>query len=169
MEKSITKVLIIFTMIALIGVALNSMFGVAGDYSPISFITKEQIGETSLYWFKYDFHSYTSNISNTFSNFSILSLEFPKTEWQNTTASIVEDEFWAVLLNDLSYIFNWIIFGINILLYPLRIGGYLLLNLLSIVGLNTQEIILNNQAEGLGWLVLLAKVLAEFQIPFIPA
>ena len=53
---------------------------------------------------------------------------------------------------------------INVLAYPLRIGGFITLNLMALVGINMNPNIIHN----LTWLTNLAKIFTTLSIPYIP-
>lgn len=59
---------------------------------------------------------------------------------------------------------NYIIMLINVLAYPLRISGFITLNLMALVGINMNPNIIHN----LTWLTNLAKFFTELSIPYIP-
>ena len=59
---------------------------------------------------------------------------------------------------------NYIIMLINVLAYPLRIGGFITLNLMALIGINMNPNIIHN----LTWLTNLAKFFTTLSIPYIP-
>ncbi|NLD79425.1 MAG: hypothetical protein GX641_03775 [Mollicutes bacterium] len=59
---------------------------------------------------------------------------------------------------------NYIIMMINILTYPLRISGFITINLMALVGINMNPNITHN----LSWLINLGKFFTELNIPYIP-
>lgn len=59
---------------------------------------------------------------------------------------------------------NYVIMLINILTYPLRISGFITLNLMALVGINMNPDI----THSLTWLINLGKFFTELQIPYIP-
>jgi len=59
---------------------------------------------------------------------------------------------------------NYIIMMINVLIYPLRISGFITLNIMALVGINMNPDIIHS----LTWLTNLAKFFTELNIPYIP-
>lgn len=59
---------------------------------------------------------------------------------------------------------NFIIMAINILSYPLRINGFITLNLMALLGINMNPDI----THSLTWAINLGKFFTELQIPYIP-
>ena len=59
---------------------------------------------------------------------------------------------------------NYIIMMINILTYPLRISGFIAINIMALVGINMNPDI----SHSLTWLINLGKFFTELNIPYIP-
>lgn len=59
---------------------------------------------------------------------------------------------------------NYIIMLINVLTYPLRINGFITLNLMAIVGINMNT----DVGHSLTWAIDLAEFFTKLQIPYIP-
>ena len=79
-------------------------------------------------------------------------------EWVNITSNILQEQFWADLGNNLAVILNWIIYGLNILLYPFRVGGYVFKETLVILGFNVDP---QNSQYGISGVVNLANWLVK--------
>jgi len=59
---------------------------------------------------------------------------------------------------------NYIIMMINVLIYPLRISGFITINILALVGINMNPDIIHS----LTWLTNLAEFFTKLNIPYIP-
>lgn len=153
--KSLTKLAIALIVIGVLGLAFNNAFG----YETIMYLQKQQINMLDgnhFYIWKIDFWHYIQNIQLTTSNLSILEFKLPTREWINDI---------AYLPNNLAVIMNWLIMIANIMLYPFKVGSYLIMNLLAILGINTDT---NASHNGLKWLVIFVQnILGQIAIPYI--
>jgi hypothetical protein len=59
---------------------------------------------------------------------------------------------------------NYIIMMINILTYPMRISGFITINIMALLGINMNPDI----SHSLTWLVNLGRFFTELNIPYIP-
>lgn len=147
--------LIYFTIIiGFIALTLNMTIG----KNTISFLYPSSQGNGILMW-KYDLASYIKNIKDNATQVTELELTLPDREWQNL--SILE--FGEQLGNNLALILDWIIFVINIFIYPLRIGAYFLRNFMAIIGIN----VTSPSGNGLWWLRQIVNFLISLQIPMV--
>lgn len=99
---------------------------------------------------KIDIWKYLTNLAISF-NPNNLSLNIPTLNQTNiitTTISMI----------------NYIIMLINIISYPLRISGFITLNMMALVGINMNPDI----THSLTWATNLAKFFTELNIPYIP-
>ena len=91
-------------------------------------------------------------------NLSVLVFKTPTRQWNNNMD-------WNALGNNLLVILDYLIMVINILLYPIKVGAYLLQNVLAIFGVNNNP---NDTNNGLGWLVTFVQdILGNFAIPYL--
>ena len=111
--------------IGVIGIALNIIFG----SETIGYIQSHNNGYITYYTF--DFGSYFKNVSMQIQNYYDLSLQTP---------SDTGDGF--------KNIANYLIMGINVLLYPIRVGGYIIRVVFTIMGIN-----MTNPSQNIQWLV----------------
>lgn len=147
-------------LIGVIGLSLNTVLG----GHTITFVQKQNVQTlgTNFYIWKFDFWHWIENIQLAASNVTRLELEIPTRTWQNMS-SIVDG---AALANDLALMVDYVILIINVILYPIRIGAYLTLNALAILGVNND---LNDSKNGLAWLMQFVQTCINlFQIPYIP-
>lgn len=108
---------------------------------------------------KLDLWNYIKNIQTTASNPSVLQFELPTRQWDSTVQSYQD------FTNNLALVVDYIIVVLNVLLYPLKVGSYLLQNILAILGINTNTSDPNN---GLSWLIIFVRdMLSRVVIPYI--
>ena len=152
MKSAILKVIIFIIVIGILGMAFNSAFG----YETVIYLQKEQItmaNHTHFYIWKIDFWSYIKNIQLTTSNLSILEFKLPTRQWNNDIA------------NNFALVIDFLIMIVNLMLYPLKVGAYLIQNLLAILGINTDVTAPHN---GLSWLVTFVRdILGNISIPYV--
>ena len=134
-------------MLGAIGVAFNILFG----YGTISFLREEYITGTQMVWYRLDVHGYLVNLQTTIEDTAELELKLPninyaELEWY--------DYIWVAV--------DYVILIINILLYPLKVGGYMVKFVLALLGFN-----LTNDQSGMYWLGYLASRLVGLTIPYI--
>lgn len=99
---------------------------------------------------KIDIWKYLTNLAISF-NPNNLSLNIPTLNQTNiitTTISMI----------------NYMIMLINIISYPIRISGFVALNIMALIGINMNPNITHN----LTWLINLGKFFTELNIPYIP-
>lgn len=147
MTNKIRVVATALILLGAIGVAFNILFG----NSTITFLTQERIEETNLIWYKFDIQSYLDNLTTTITDTTELKLNIPEIDYASLEWY---DYIWVAV--------DYVILVINILLYPLKIGGYLVKFVLALLGFN-----LYNQASGMYWLGYLAQYLVGLTIPYI--
>lgn len=157
MNKIILKLLIGTIIIGIIAIAINTVFG----SETITYLQKERLTLSNNYiWYmwKFDFWGYIKNIETTATNGSVLVFDLPTREWENV-------QNLSDLGNNIALLVDYLIMVINIILYPLRLGSYLLQNVLAILGVNTDT---TNAKNGLSWLVIFVRdVLGNIIIPYI--
>lgn len=147
--KRFNKITSIIIMLGTIGYIINSIF----NRNSVSFLHPIVIsGET---YYTYDLLGYIKNIKETITDLSILELATPEREWSN--AGNIQ-----AIINNLVVIFNWIYMPINVILWPIRIVGYLLLNLLALIGINIQ-----NPTYSSGLIKTLTWITQNLSIPYI--
>lgn len=159
MAKNLRLIAIWFIIVGTIGVGLNAIFGQG------TFIFLHRIRTPSGLWlYEIDIWGYVNNVKNSFSDVARLSLATPDRSWVNITSSFVQPEFWEALVNNMALMLDWFIFTINVIIYPIRIGGYILLQYLALLGINVLD---PEYAGGLKWLVELCTYLKSLQIPYV--
>lgn len=100
--------------------------------------------------YQIDLMKYIRSVESGIKSISTLTLEKPQMY------------FGIGLVNRLINLTNWLLLIINFLLYPLRLGGYLVLNVMAILGINTLE----GHNHGLSWLINFANTLKDFTITY---
>ena len=157
MSKIIGKIVVFTIVLGVVALAFNTTIG----SNTIPFLKKEIIyygTNTHFYIWKIDVWNYLHNIELSTSDVSILQLNLPTRQWQTV------DSF-TDFGNNMALILDYIILIINIMLYPIRLGAYLLRNIVAILGINTDTTDINN---GLAWLtVFINEILGRIVIPYI--
>lgn len=151
--KNLTLKIITFTVVlGIIALAINYVFG-AETFIYLRRYTVHYFNGTPVNMYKIDFWSYVKNIQTSATNASVLELKLPTREWNND------------IPNDLALLMDFVILIINILLYPIKIGAYLLQNILAILGINNDT---ENTRNGLAWLIIFIRdILGRVSIPYI--
>lgn len=139
------KLFFAVTIIGVVGLALNMIFG----WETFTFLRVVR-ADPGFYLYKFDLFGYTKNLTNSFSTVNELALTLPTREINND------------IVNNMILFLDWFIFGLNVMIYPFRIGGYVVLQILALIGINTVE---PNSAGGLQWLVTVSQFLRDLQIP----
>lgn len=157
MMRLFKKIIKYTIILGVIGFCLNMIFDNA-----IGFLQIERYNGVLIY--RYDYFSYMENLRQSFTGTTELTLELPTRIWQNTNANMINEEFWEVMGNNLALIFDYLIFALNILLWPLRLMAYFLRGVLAIIGLN----VISPQESTLKWLIDLVNNMVNFiQIPYV--
>lgn len=146
------KAIIIITIIGIMGIAINTMFG----NLTFTWLHYVKVNDYGMYLYKFDAWGYISNIKNSFTDVSVLGLTIPTRTWQ-----VGE---WTALTNNLALLVDWLLFLINVFIWPFRVGGYTTKQLLALIGINVIDA---NAAGGLQWLVNLNNFLVSLQIQYI--
>ena len=144
MKKPILALITITIVIAVIGTAINLVFGV----NTVSYI--KTVTANGITFKTYDFKSYLDTLSYQFNDLSKLQLELPP------------KQDYSEILGVLKEILNVIIFAINIMMYPLRVAMYIIGIILAILGINLQTY----DNNPLAWLITLINTLTQLQIPY---
>lgn len=151
------KFITISIILGTIAFALNMIFNDA-----ISYLSIDRVNNVLIY--KYDFWQYLENIRNSFTGTTQLTLELPPRQWINVGGT----NWWDDIINNLAVILDYIIFAINIMLWPLRLGAFALRGLLAIIGIQVVAINGIPIEHSLSWLTTLVNGLIEFiQIPYV--
>ena len=151
MKHALLKAVTFTIVIGILAMAINNAFG----YETIVYLQKQQINvnNTHFYIWKIDFWNYFKNIQLTTSNLSILEFKLPTRTWNNDVA------------NNFALVVDYLIVQINVLLYPLKIGAYLIQNVMAIMGINSN---VNATHNGLKWLVQFVRdILSNIAVPYI--
>lgn len=143
--KGILKTgLTITIIIGLVGLALVKIFG----EGVVSYLNLETINGQTLY--KMDIWGYIDNIRTNVTDVSTLNLDLPNRGFNND------------IINNFKAIADYLILIGNVLIYPFRLGGYLMRLLMVLVGYN-----FNNPNQNITWLVNLVNGLISAQIPYV--
>ena len=154
--KNIKTIVFFSILIGIVALALNVAFG----NETILFLQKIRYPHIDAYYYKFDFARYFQNIEMSITDTSKLALSMPTRTWQQMTAS----NFGEALSNNMALLLDYVIFIINILIYPMRIGSYIVKNLLTLIGINSQQ----SDYNGLYWLMELLNWLIErVEIPYV--
>lgn len=153
MLNLLKKISIVVILIGTIGVALNILFG----QNTITYLEIYKPTGSNLTFFKYNFWNYIDNIRTSIQDTTRLSLQNNPRTWSNAGT-------WDGLVNNLAYILNVIVLGLNVLMYPFRIAGYIIKTILAFSGIN---VINPEQTNGLKWLVELVNFLQVLAIPYV--
>lgn len=151
MKHALLKAITFTIVIGILAMAINNAFG----YETIVYLQKQQINinELHFYIWKIDFWNYFKNIQLTTSNLSILEFKLPTRQWNSDVA------------NNFALVVDYLIVQINVLLYPLKIGAYLIQNVMAIMGINND---INATHNGLAWLVQFVRdILSNIAVPYI--
>lgn len=100
--------------------------------------------------YQIDLMKYIRSVESSIKSISTLTLQIP------------QRYIGVNLLNALINLTNWLLLIVNFLLYPLRLGSYLLLNIMAILGINTQV----GHNHGLTWLINFANSIKDLAIPY---
>lgn len=157
MKKNFKEMCIYIIIIGVIAYTINLFFGNA----TISFIEQVSYNGTTMY--KLNAYTYLNNLQTSMEQTTYLQLTVQTRSWINITSNILQEQFWADLGNNMAVILNWIIFGLNIIIYPFRIGGFVLKQGLVFMGINIDA----TQQHGLTWLVNLVNFLVKIMIPYV--
>ena len=161
MKKTIIKIVTFTIVIGILAIALNTAFG----NETIIYLEKVQINRfyTNFYIYKFNYWAYIQNLQLSTTDLSVLRFDMPARQWQTEIEDITQ--FFEVITNNLCVILDYLIMVINILLYPLKVGAYLIRNIMAILGINTDT---HADYNGLAWLVTFVNdILARIVIPYI--
>ena len=152
MKRTILKIVTFLICIGVVAMAINTIFG----NETVTYLTKEQIdmvNGTHFYIWKFDFWKYIENVQLSIQNVNEFTLNLPTRSWSSTD-----------IANNIAIVVDYIIVVINVLLYPLRIGAYLLNNVLALLGLSAD---MNAAHNGLKWLYTFVDKVIGIEIPYI--
>ena len=147
--KPFKKIILFAIIIGVFSFVINLLFG---ENTSTLIMQDETNG---IIFYKIDIWTYIQNINNNLGDTTQLTIKTQTRVW--TTGQ------WDSLINDLAFIVNILITFLNILIYPIRIGGYVLKTALTIFGLDVR----NNAQHNLKWLIDFLNILIPLQIPFI--
>lgn len=123
---------------------------------------------------RFDITSYLKNIDGAFNNLAELKLELNPLTWKTTSASFTSKQFWDTLLNNIAYMFNYLIFVLNTILFVFRFIAYLVVNILCILGMVRNPYTWTNPSTLIttiyqpNWLIsVFTWISTNLQIPFI--
>lgn len=155
MVRTIKLIAIYVIIFASVGVAMNILFG----ENTMIYLNYGTLKDTNLSWYRIDFLAYKDNLQTYIQNTTELKFEIPTREWLRNPSSL--DEFWNQLVNNLAVILDYIILILNVLIYPLRLGGYLLRFIVALLGLNV------GTNSSLNWLGEFISGLMNIAIPYV--
>lgn len=123
---------------------------------------------TGAKFWVWDIKTYLQNLDGSFSSITKLELEKNPLEWKNTQASFIDREFWQTLLNNLAYMFNYFIYFLNVILFIFRFLAYIIINILSILGMVRKPTMYMDKLYEPNWFMEIFVWISEnLQIPFI--
>lgn len=158
MKNLLLKIITFTIVLGIIALAINNTFGSA-TFVYLRKVNIMYVNGQPTYMWKLDLWNYIKNIQTTASNPSVLQFELPTRQWDSTVQSYQD------FTNNLALVVDYIIVILNVILYPLKVGSYLLQNILAILGINTNTSDANN---GLAWLVIFVRdMLSKVVIPYI--
>ena len=131
-------------LLGIIALALSTIFD---ERTTILLSTFEHNG---IKLWKIDIWKYLTNLAISF-NPNNLSLDIPTLNQTNIITITISS-------------INYTIMMINILTYPLRISGFVAINIMALLGINMNPDI----THSLTWLVNLGKFFTELNIPYLP-
>lgn len=158
--KKLFPYIVIFGIFAIM---LNNLFN--EDNALFSTITTN----SGLTMYKLDLHKYIYNLENMWKANTLQFNQLIQTRtWQTTNATMLQSEFWNVMINNLAYIFNWLYLPINIICFILRFVMYLAYLILGFLGFNTEYTALNGTINSTSPLMgIIEWIFTYFQIPYI--
>lgn len=159
--KTLKSICIFIMIICTTMVAINFLFQ---DANTIPLVEQHNMQGYSYYTF--NINEYFRNIETSLNDTAELELRLPARQWINITNNILEEQFWEDLGNNLALILDYIIMILNVIIYPLRIGGYTLQQILAFIGLPVNKILMG-QDNKLAWMVQVTNVLKALQIPYV--
>lgn len=160
MKKLLVSIISFTIILGVLALSFNAAFG----NKTITYLEKIRVDMANggnFYYWKFNYWGYLKNLELTTSDYSKLVFEIPTRQFENITL----DNYWAAIGNDLALILDYIIMVINILLYPLRLGAYLIRNIIAIFGINNDT---TDPQNGMAWLITFVKdILERIAIPYI--
>ena len=151
MNNTWRSVAFIVITLGVIGVALNILFG----NKTMIFVQRELIEGTTITWYKFNTIGYIKQLQTAITDTTSLELQIPLRQW-DSSGSI------GAVSNNLLVILDYIIMIINVLIYPMKIGGYALRFILALIGLN-----FNDPESSIYWLGELSRRLIELNIRYL--
>lgn len=142
---ALRQIAIALMLLGVFGVAINLVFGA----NTIINITKETSELTGYTYYKYDFSNYFKNLALNIGQIQNINIELPTRQWQNE------------IINDLAVILDYLILILNVILYPLRFGAYIVSVIFAILGVEYQQVGMRN------WLVIFIYSLQKAYIPYV--
>lgn len=151
MKNLLLKIVTFTIVIGIVGFAINTLFG----SQTILYLQKKTFYVNGNSWYMWEFKwwDYIKNLQTTATDGSILQFDLPTRVWNND------------ILNNLAVLGNFLIMIVNFLLYPIKVGAYLIQNVLALLGVNND---VTNTRNGLAWLVeFVRNILGNIAIPYI--
>ena len=148
------KLLIVLKYVILLGSIAVALIMIFGENTS-TLLEKEFLPNSAITWYKIDMHKYLTNIETNITDTTKLQFHWQTKQWSYTPD-------WPGLVNNLAYMVNCLIATLNIMLYPLKVGGYVIIFVMAILGINIGE------ESSLHWLYQMGDVLLQIEIPYIP-
>ena len=123
-------------VIGVIAVAINLAFGRSNTMMYV-----EELEYNVIHIYKYNLQNYLLNIQTNLSNVVNLSIKRPERNWNSD------------IINDLALILDYILYGLNLFMWPLRLGAYIVRFLFTILGVNMNGLDPNNAFNWLARLI----------------
>ena len=149
MKTIILKTGVFFIIIGIIALALNLSLG----WNTVTYIQATRYN--GLIYYKIDAWAYVNNVKNSFTTWPKIFVETPTRQWDNSGIDIG---------NNMAVMLDWFFFVCNIIIFPLRLAGYIIQCILAIIGLQVVE---TPDSNPLKWLVDFTKFMTLLQIQYI--
>ena len=154
MTNPYKKVILFFITIGIVAISFNYIFG----QNTIGLITSETIPGTDLTWYRLDTYQYVKQLQIIFEEPPQLFFELPERDFVTMELAT----YWQDLGNNLAVILDYVISAVNVLLWPIRVGGYTARLILAIFGVDV-----TNFDGSIGWLTQFVYNLLNLQIDYI--
>ena len=123
---------------------------------------------------RFDITAYLRNLDGSFNSLQSLKITPNPLQFRTTEEGFLDSEFWEVLINNIAYMFNYIIYFLNVVLFIFRFIAYLIVNILAILGMIREPYFWTNPITGVqtlyevNWLMSTATwICNNLEIPMI--
>lgn len=106
----------------------------------LALLIKDSINGIEFY--RIDLAYYTTNLSNTWDSFpATFNNLLPPRQWDSTGT-------WDSIFNNIAYVFDWLYFPINLLLFFIRMISWFFVILLALMGIETAPAFIQGETAG---------------------